>query len=255
MSAWMTRRTSGLSMPMPKALVAQIARRSPRMKLSWTFFLVSGGSPAWKVVGGHPLLLQELRHLFRMAPGRAVDDGPARSVRRQVRLENLVNVIELCRAAGGDHHEIQVGAPGAAVEDLHVNAQLVMEVLDDLVLHVGLGGGGEAQDGRRRLIPGLLPDEASYVAVVGPEVVSPPGEAVGLVQHPGADLPLVQCPPQGDAAQLFRRDQQDAGVAQPHPLQGVGPFRHGQQAVDGDAGTDPPGFQSDHLVGHEGHQR
>ena len=63
-----------------------------------------------------------------------------------------MDVIELCRAAGGDHHEIQVGAPGAAVEDLQVNVQLVVEVLDDLVLHVGLGGGGEAQDGRRWFI-------------------------------------------------------------------------------------------------------
>jgi len=38
------------------------------------------------------------------------------------------------------------------------------------------------------------------------------------------------------------------------PLQGIGPFRHGQQAVDGDAGADPASFQSGHLVGHEGHQ-
>ena len=46
MSAWTTRRTSGLSMPMPKALVAAIARNSPPMKRRCTSFLVSGGTPA-----------------------------------------------------------------------------------------------------------------------------------------------------------------------------------------------------------------
>ena len=46
MSAWTTRRTSGLSMPMPKALVAAIARKAPPMKRFCTSFLVSGGTPA-----------------------------------------------------------------------------------------------------------------------------------------------------------------------------------------------------------------
>ena len=137
---------------------------------------------------------------------------------------------------------------------LQLDAQLLPEVLDDVVLHAGLGGGGEAQDGRRKIITGLLPDEASHVAVVGAEVVAPTGETVGLVQHPAADFPLLQGPAQGDAAQLFRRDQQDAGVAQSYPLQCVGAFRHGEQAVDGDAGADAAGFQPGHLVGHQGHQ-
>ena len=129
-----------------------------------------------------------------------------------------------------------------------------MEILDDLVLHVGLGGGGEAQHRRNGIVAGPFSDEASHVAVVRAEVVSPPGEAVGLVQHPAADLPLVQDLPQGDAAQLLRGDQQDAGVAQADALQGVGPLRHGQQPVHGDAGTDAPGLQPRHLVGHQGHQ-
>ena len=48
MSAWMTNRTSGLSIPMPKAFVATMTRSAPPMNLSWTSLLVSGGIPAWK---------------------------------------------------------------------------------------------------------------------------------------------------------------------------------------------------------------
>ena len=122
-----------------------------------------------------------MRHLCAVPPRGAVDDGSARHVLRQY----LVNVVELRRAAGRHHHEVQVGAPGAAVEDPELNAQLFFEIIDEFVLHVGLGGGSQAQDRRHRIVSRLLADEASHVTVIGPEVVAPPREAVGLVQHPG----------------------------------------------------------------------
>ncbi|EXI70725.1 MAG: hypothetical protein AW07_03855 [Candidatus Accumulibacter sp. SK-11] len=54
MSACTTSRTSGLSIPMPKALVAAITRSSPRRNDSWTFFRLSGGSLAWKCAAAIP---------------------------------------------------------------------------------------------------------------------------------------------------------------------------------------------------------
>ena len=157
-----------------------------------------------KVVRRHALLLQELGHLLGVPARGAVDDGSTRHIIRQVLPQQSVDVVELGRAAGGHHHELQVGAPGPVVEDLQLDAQLLPEILYDLGLHVGLGGGGEAQHLRRLIIAGPLPDEAPHVAVVGPEVVPPLGQAVGLVHYPTSDLPLVQHPPQGHAAQLLR---------------------------------------------------
>ena len=189
-----------------------------------------------------------------MSPRRAVDDGAALTVFRQVGLEDLVDVGGLFAGPGLDHHEVQVGAPGAAVKQPQLNAQLLSEVRHDLVRHVRLRRGGQTQDRRDRQVSGLLADEAPHVPIVGPEVVAPPGEAVGLVQHPGADLALFQRPAQGTAPQLFGRDDQDAGVPHPDAFQGVGPLRHGEKAVDGDARTDAPGLEARHLVGHQGHE-
>jgi len=56
MSAWITRRTSALSIPMPKALVAQMTRIDPSMNPSWTWRFAGGASPAWKAAASHPCL-------------------------------------------------------------------------------------------------------------------------------------------------------------------------------------------------------
>ena len=163
-------------------------------------------------------------------------------------------MIEFLGGGGPDHHEIQVGALGTAVQHLHLDAENLLEVFDDLLLDVGFGGGGQAEDGRRRRIAGLFPYEPADVAVVGPEVVAPLGETVGFVQDPCPDGPLGQGVAHGFASELFGRYQQDRGVPQPEPCQRLGAFRHGQQAVHRHAGADAPLFQIGHLVGHQGDQ-
>ena len=148
------------------------------------------------VLGRHALQLKELRHLLALPTRRTVDDGAAGSVRRQIRLENLVDVTELLPARGRDHLEGQIAALRAAVEDRELDTELVPEMPRNVPGHVRLGGRGQAQHRRHRLIAGLLPDEAADIAVVGPEVVAPAGQAVGLVEHPAADLALVEHPAQ-----------------------------------------------------------
>ena len=153
-----------------------------------------------------------------MPPGGAVDDGAARFVRRQSIREYLMDVGQLGPGLRGHDHELEVGALGAAVENAQLDAKLVLEVVDDFGPDVGLGGGGETQHRWYRLRAGALPDVTAHVAIVRPEIVTPLGQAVGFVQYPAADFPVLQCPAQRDAAQLLRRDDEDAGVAQAHPL-------------------------------------
>ena len=78
---------------------------------------------------------------------------------------------------------------------------------------------------------------------------------MGFVEDPGADLPLAQGAAQRRRPELLGRDQENARVPQPHPVQGVGALGHGQQSVDRDAAADAVRFQARHLVRHECHQR
>ena len=206
-----------------------------------------------EMVRGDVLVAEELGDVLAAPAGRAVDDGAAGGVRRQVGSQDPVDVRELLARGRPRHDELQVGPAGAAVEDPELDAEPVAEVGADVLLHVGLGGRGQAQH-RHRRIPGPFLDEARHVPVVGPEVVAPAREAMRLVQHPGADLALLQGPAHGPAPKLLRRDDEDARVAQAHPVQRLLALGHGQQSVDGHAGADALAFEARHLIRHERHQ-
>ena len=53
----MTTRTSGLSIPIPKALVAITTRTFPFMNSSWMRLRSRSGSPAWYPTAGVPIPL------------------------------------------------------------------------------------------------------------------------------------------------------------------------------------------------------
>ena len=204
-----------------------------------------------EVVRGDLFHLKVVRDILALPPRRAVDDRAARRVWRQMGRQNLQDVRELLSSRGRDHLEGEIGAFRAAVEHGQLDVEFVPKVPGDVPDDIGFGGRGQAHDRRYRSVTCLLADETSHIAVVGTEVVAPTRQAVRLVQHPGADLTLVQHPPQGARAQLLRRDQQDAGVSQPDPLQGVAPLRHRQQPVDGHAAADAALLQPGHLVRHQ----
>ena len=200
------------------------------------------------------LFPQELGHLFRRQARGAVHDRASGVIRRQVSHQDLVNVREFL-ALGRHHLELEVRSLGAAVEDLELHAELVPEVVPDVVHDIGLGRRGQAEHRRNRLLPRLLADDAPHVPVVGPEVVPPPRQAVGFVQHPAADLALVQHTAEGPAAELLRRDQHHPRVAEPDPVQRLGPLGHREEPVDGDARADAAGLEARHLVRHECDER
>ena len=207
-----------------------------------------------EVIGADVLVSQEFRYLLGAMAAGAIDNGATGLVGRQVGGQQVVDEGELLAARRRDDLEAQVVARRAAVEDVELDTESFLEVLDDLGDDRGLGGGGQAQDGGNLAVSGLVADEAADVTVVGPEVLAPFGQAVGLVEHPAADFALIQGLSQGAVAQLLGGDEHDAGVAQAHLVEGVASFRHGQQAVDGDAGCDAARLQPGHLIRHQGYQ-
>ena len=114
---------------MPKALVAAITRSSPRDEALLDALLGLGRQTRVEVVRRDLLHLQKFRHLFGLTPGRAVDDGTAGRVLREVSHQGLVDVRKLFATGGRNHHELEVRAPGTAVEDLELHSELVPEVL------------------------------------------------------------------------------------------------------------------------------
>ena len=122
-------------------------------------------------------------------------------------------------AAGRRHHcKLQIGAPGTAIEDLQTYIKFVPKMLLDVLHYVGFGGRSQAQHRRDWIRFRLFADEASHVAIIRPEVVPPLREAMGLVQHPSPDLALIEHAAQGTVAELLGRDDENAGVAQTHPV-------------------------------------
>ena len=94
--------------------------------------------------------------------------------------------------------------------------------------HVQLGRGREACD--RSDVDALtlrkLLNEPSGIEVVGTEVMTPLGDAVGLVEYPGGDLPLFDGRFKGLASELLGSNVQERVLAEPDPFQHIAAFDH-----------------------------
>ena len=177
--------------------------------------------------------------------GQRVDDPAARQVRqvRQQPAEPLAGIRQR------QHAEPQRLPAQGAADGQHAVAQLLLDVVDHP--GVGRGGGGQHRNGVRQ-----LRDEVRDAPVVGPEVVAPVGNAVGLVddQQPGAADELRQLVfAERGVGEPFGRNQQDVHLVRGEllahrvPLQLVG-------GVDGDGPDAGPGGGG-HLVPHQRQQR
>ena len=148
-----------------------------------------------------------------MAPEVSRSDRPAASRRQDLGV--------LLRAGGLDHLEGEVVPEGAAVDQLQLDPEPAVEVVEDIAEHARLRRGREADERSRRIVAAVLADEAADVAVVGAEVLAPLREAVRLVDHPVADLALLEDGPDRRVPQLLRRDQEDGGIAHPNAVEHV----------------------------------
>ncbi|GIX63160.1 uncharacterized protein BcabD6B2_25950 [Babesia caballi] len=158
-----------------------------------------GGHRHLRVVGRHRhVLRQALRHPLDLVAAQAVDD-PAHPPEPRVHhidelLDRLVGVAVL------RHHFVaEVGPVEAGLEDGgRPQAELVADVGDDLLR----GRGRERADGHVRELVFQQP----HLLVVGPEVVSPLADAVGLIQHEPRKPALPFELPKGVEERLRGRD-------------------------------------------------
>lgn len=181
-----------------------------------------GGLHAGMEGGGRPAVSgQRVPQLLGAAPGGGVDHGAGRrSALPDMLLQQGSDALDLLRRRDALDGEGQVGALGAPGVQVEFLPQPVTDVAADLLDDLVLGGGGQAGDGwrRRALAFGQFGDEACGVEIVGAEVMAPLGQAVRLVEHPGADLPLLDGADDRRVAQLFGGHIEEGDVALAHPV-------------------------------------
>ncbi len=204
-----------------------------------------------------PLFAQKPGQILRLRAGGAVGDSAAGHFRRKIPFDQLKNPRELFACGGLNDVELEVVSLRSAVKNPHLHAQLFPEVPDDISNHFGLCRGGQALDQRQIATwAGLsvLANESCDIAVVRTEVLPPFGQAVCFVKDPGADLALRKHLAHALVAKLFRRDEQNADVAEPHTIEYIRSLGHRQQAVDGRTGFDSTLAQALNLVLHQRYQ-
>ena len=196
--------------------------------------------------------------LFRQLPGPSgpgdVDDGGAAPLLDQGP-EHIV--LALLRFLV-EHRIAQVFPGSGGGKQLQLHAQLVLEIVADVADNLLLGGGGEAGHGNRGRQPLLglqFPDKIADIQVIHPKILSPGGEAVGLVNDKAHHVPGEQQRLNGAGAQLLRRDVKDRGQAVCHPLQRLGPLHGAEQPVDRNGVHQAVVVEVVHLILHKGLQR
>ncbi len=169
------KRTSGLSMPMPKATVATMTMPSSRRKRSWWRWRTFGVQAGVIRQGGEALLVQPVGGFFHLAAALAVDDAGVAVVLVADEAQQL-----LARVVLFDQGVADVGPVEAADEDAGV---LQLQALDHVGTGVVVGGGGQSQ--ARHVREACV--QHAELQIVFTEVVAPLADAVRLVDGEQAE--------------------------------------------------------------------
>jgi hypothetical protein len=145
---------------------------------------------------------------------------------------------------GADHLETQIG-PGES-GDRHVRVDHA-QLPDDVLLHVRGGGCGESENGGTSEAFG----DTAEGQVVGPEIVSPLTDAVGLVDDEHADGPRQQPLEEIAVLEALGGEIQDLTLATFHLLVQLARFRRRQVRVHRQR-VDANGVHLVQLVLHQG---
>ena len=196
------------------------------------------------VVAGrvHAVGAQREHDLLHVAPGSRVDETGATAAREREDAADLLLV-----AGGARHLDEEVGPVEASDENLGI---VQPERADDVLSHLGRGGGGERQDALGAQVSARFGE----LEVVGPEIVSPRRDAVRLVDGEEGDPHLRDGVPEGAGPEPLGRDvHQTVGAGADTRL----PFpalRVRQRAVH-EGRRDAPCSEAVDLVLHQRDQR
>ena len=191
--------------------------------------------------GAETPLRQLQSRFFGELPGEPVDDG-------RTALVLLQKVQERTEGLGLGLDGIgQVGAVETGDEYLRLSET---ELIDD-VFPDRLGGGGCQGDDRHA---GEVFPKPFQIAVVGPKVVTPLGDAVGLVDGDQADVQRLQEPLESGEGQSLRGHIENLDLVLPGLVLDQGRFFLSQCAVQ-QPGGDSVGPETIHLVFHQGDKR
>ena len=206
-----------------------------------------------EVAARPPVRPQERGNRFGAPSPRGEHDRAAFAIGELAR-QDLLDQHELVLLANRHHLVVQVQALVPAGESAQTDAEDLLEMSVEIGDDVELRRRGEAGDLRQlRAVP--LADEARGVQIIGAEVVAPLREAMRLVEDPCGDLTVPDSLAQTRVAQLLRRDEQNADVAQPHPVQHVPALGHREEAVQRRGAEDTLPYQAVDLVFHQRLQR
>ena len=198
---------------------------------------------------GVPALPQEGRHLLGGCHGEGVDDAGARQI-----VEMFGEPGHPVRGVRQPQHvEAQALPVERAAQDQGVGAAAGTELLGDVGRHprVGRGGGGQHRDAG-----GQFGEHGAQTTVVGPEVVTPVGDAVRLVDHQearGGGEPGQHLVAEVGVVEPLRTDQQHVDLARRDlgldrlPLLGVGGVDRPRADTRAGGGL--------HLVAHQSEKR
>ena len=104
-------------------------------------------------------------------------------------------------------------------------------MVEDVAHDARLGRRRQADERGKPAVAGMLADEPADVAVVGAEILAPFRQAVRLVDDPITDLALFQDRAHRRVPELLRRNQQDRGIPEPHPVERVVALRQRQKPL------------------------
>ena len=185
---------------------------------------------------------QDAHHLLDVLAGGGVDDaGPARPRQRD-------ETAQLVLVAGHAQHLDEEVGP---VEPGHEYPRIAqLECVGDVAAHFRRRGGGQGEDAFRANLlacPGEL-------LVLRPEVVSPGGDAVRLVDREERDREVGHGREEGRGLEPFRSHVHEAVFAPAQRALTVLPFALRQRAVH-ERGRDSACAQRIDLVFHQGDER
>ena len=186
--------------------------------------------PRMKCLGFETLMMKKIPDFMGLVTGRRINNnarrfmGPFKHFRY-----DLMCFFRFLRTGNGNHFKGKVFPFHTARIQKQILIQGLLKVALDFLDNACLGGSGEAEHGRHRLVLLLtkLPDKPPRIKVVGSEIVPPFGQAMSLIKYPRPDFPLPQYIPNTHGAELLGRQVKNSGIAQPNSFKYLTPFRRG----------------------------